>query len=111
MRRREVHITKKRPRTPYLKCYHSLQNDPRPLKFFFKVPLCKQVSYEGILFKYFFNWGASRARFVTVTFFTFCKKFLIFTFSTVFGLKCLNIHLFWSSFDCLGRYFNWDNYS
>ena len=35
MRRREVHITKKRPRMPYLKCYHSLQNDPRPLKFFF----------------------------------------------------------------------------
>ena len=29
---------KKRPSTPYLKCYHSLHNDPRPLKFFSKFP-------------------------------------------------------------------------
>ena len=87
MRRREVHITKKRPSMQYLKCYYSLHNDPRPLNFFLKFPYANRFPMKEFYFKYFFNWGASRARFVPVTFFTFCKKFLIFTFSTVFGLS------------------------
>ena len=63
----------------------------------FKFPYANRFPMKEFYFKYFFNWGASRARFVTVTFFTFCKKIRIFTFSTVFDLKCLNIHWFWSS--------------
>ena len=62
---------KKRPSTQFLKCYHSFHNDPTPLKFFFlKFPYANRFPMKGFYFKYFFNWGASMARFVTVTFFT-----------------------------------------
>ena len=88
----------KRPCTLWTKYYYGVHNDPRLLRFSTQISLFKQLSYGEFYFEYFPTGGRIELNSYQSFFFSFRKTLLMCLF---FGLKCLKIDWFWSSFDLL----------